>query len=88
MIPYDDPEELLKLILVKTPGGCFFCSSPLPNSVVFVRRSATDPPLKFSLKQISVEGILHLRRTEMPKDDEAKGFFFTIDEARVIVDKK
>lgn len=88
MIPYDDPEQLAKLILVKTPGGCFFCTPPMPNSVVFVRRSAADPPLKFTTDQISFEGILHLRRPEMKKDDEAKGFFFTIDDARAIKDQK
>lgn len=85
MIPYDDLEQLVKLILVKTPGGCFFCSPPMPNGIVFVRRSATDPPLKYTLEQISIEGILHLRRSEMKKDDEAKGFFFTIDEAKVVM---
>ena len=88
MIPYDDPEKLEKLMLVKAPGGCFFCTPPMPNSVVFVRRAANDPPLKFSLDQISFEGTLHLRRPEMKKDDEAKGFFFTIDDAKVITDKK
>ena len=81
--PYDDPEQLMKMVLVKSPGGCFFCSPPSANAVVFVRRIPGDPPLKNVTDMVDVEGILHLWRTEMKKDDEAKGFFFTIDEAKV-----
>ena len=87
MIPYDDPEKLFKLMLVKTPGGCFFCSPPSPTSVVFVRRPATDSPLSYTTEIIVFEGILHLWHSELKDDDETKGFFFTLDDAKAIVDK-
>jgi len=86
--PYDDPKNLVKLILVKSPGGCFFCSPPPPTDVVFVRQTANDPPLKYSFDPISFEGIFHLRRSDMKEDDEAKGFFFTLDDAKVVTDKR
>ena len=87
IVPYDNPETLSKLMLVKSPGGCFFCMPPLPTDVVFVRRTATDPPLKYSFESTSFEGTLHLWHSEMKEDEEAKGFFFTLDDAKVIVKK-
>lgn len=86
--PYDDPEKLIKMVLVKSPGGCFFCSPSAPNAVVFVRRVPGDPPLKNIDDMVEAEGVLHLWRTEMKNNDEAKGFFFTIDEAKVNINRK
>ena len=83
MVPYNEAEKFTQLVLVDTPGGCFFCSPPLPTSAVFVRRPAADPPLKYSNDTISFEGTLHLWNSEMKEDDNAQGFFFTIDDARV-----
>lgn len=86
--PYDDPENLAKMVLVKSPGGCFFCGPSAATAVVLVRRVPSDPVLKNLTDPVEVEGILHLWRAKMKNDDEAKGFLFTIDEARVRVKKK
>lgn len=83
MVPYTDTGEFEQLVLVNTPGGCFSCSSLLPNAVVFVRRLASEPPLEYTADLVSFEGILHLWNSEMKDDDDAKGFFFTIDNAKV-----
>jgi hypothetical protein len=86
--PYDDPEHLMKMVVLKSPGGCFFCSPPPATAVVFVRRAAGDPSLKNVTDPVDVEGTLLLWRSEMKDDDAAKGFLFTIDEAKVTVKKK
>jgi len=86
--PYDDPENLAKMVLVNSPGGCFFCGPPSAAAVVLVRRVPNDPVLKNLAGPVEVEGILHLWRAKMKNDDEARGFLFTIDEARVRVKKK
>ncbi len=82
-IPYDDPEHMKKLMLVSSPGGCFFCSPPAANGIVFVRRAPGDPKLSDDVIMVNVEGTLRLWRAEMKDDDEAKGFLFTIDDAVV-----
>lgn len=86
--PYDDPEHLMKMVVLKSPGGCFFCAPPPATAVVFVRRVAGDPPLKNVTDPVDVEGTLHLWRSEMKDDDAAKGFLFTIDEAKASVKKQ
>ena len=83
MVPYTDTEKFGQLVLVNSPGGCYFCSAPLPTAVVFIRRPATDPPLQFTEELMSFEGVLHLWNGGMKDDDNAKGFFFTLDDARV-----
>lgn len=84
MVPYNDTETFVQLVLVNTPGGCFFCSPPLPNTLIFVRRPATDPSLAYTDNPITFDGVLHLWHVEMKEDDNARGFFFTLDDARVI----
>jgi len=84
MFPFTDTEKFMQLLLVNTPGGCFYCSAPPPTAVVFIRRLATEAPLKYSDDLLSFEGILHLWKSDMKDDDDAKSFFFTIDDAKVI----
>ena len=84
MLPFADTDKFEQLLLVNSPGGCYFCSAPSPNAVVFVRRLATEPPLKYTDDLISFEGILHLWNSKMKDDDESKSFFFTIDDAKTI----
>jgi len=84
MAPYGDPEKLDKIMLLETPGGCFYCNPPDANAVVFVRRSPKDAELKYDTEPVAFEGTLHLFKTEMKDDDDAKRFLFTIDDAKVV----
>jgi hypothetical protein len=84
MLPFADTDKFEQLLLVKLPGGCYFCSAPPPTAVVFIRRLATDPPLQYTEDLISFEGVLHLWNSKMKEDDESKSFFFTIDDAKAI----
>ena len=84
MLPFADTDKFEQLLLVNSVGGCYFCSPPSPTAVVFVRRLATEPPLKFTDDLISFEGVLHLWNSKMKDDDESKSFFFTIDDAKTI----
>ena len=82
VMPYDDPKNLQKMILLETPGGCFFCSPPNINTVVFVRCTPQDRPREYSPEPVVVEGTLHLWHADMKEDDEARQFLFTIDDAK------
>ena len=84
MAPYGDPEKLDKIMLLETPGGCFFCNPPDANAVVFIRRSPKDAALKFDTEPVAFEGTLHLFKAEMKDDDEAKRFLFTMDDANAV----
>jgi len=84
MVPFTDTENFENLVLVNSPGGCYFCSAPLPTAVVFVRRPIADPSLKYTEDLITFEGILHLWNAKMQDEDNAKSFFFTLDDAKVI----
>ena len=84
MLPFADTNKFEQLLLVNSPGGCYFCSSPLPTAVVFIRRSATDTPLKYTEELISFEGVLHLWNSKIKENDDAKSFFFTIDDAQTM----
>lgn len=83
VMPYDDPDRLEKLMLVQTPGGCFFCAPPDANAIVFVRRQPKDRAIEYSPDPIKIEGKLVLWNADMNDQDEAKRFLFTIDDARV-----
>jgi hypothetical protein len=82
--PYDDPQTMTKLIVLKTPGGCFFCNPPNINSVVFVRRRPKDPPIDMDADRMTFEGTLHLWRSDLKQDDDASQFLFTVDDASAI----
>jgi hypothetical protein len=80
--PYDNPDSMTKMILLRTVVGCFFCNPPKESEVVFVRLSSNEKPINMDNNHLSVEGTLHLLNAAS-KDQEAKQFFFTIDEAKV-----
>jgi hypothetical protein len=82
--PYDDPQTMTKLIVLKNPGGCFFCNPPNINTVVFVRRRPKDPPIDMDTDRMTFEGTLHLWRSDLKQDDDASQFLFTIDNATAI----
>ena len=83
VMPYDDPEKLQKLLLVETPGGCFFCAPPNANALLFVRRDAKDGALAFGMDPVTFDGTLSLWHAGMQKSDEARQFLFTLNDARV-----
>ncbi len=83
VVPYDDPEKLSKFIVLKTVVGCFYCNPPGEDEVLFIRLSAKEKPPELDGKKLTVEGTLHLKNPES-KDEEAKQFLFTIDDAKVI----
>lgn len=80
--PYDNPDSMTKMILLRAVVGCFFCNPPNESEVVFVRLSPTEKPINMDNNHLSVEGTLHLLNSAS-KDQEAKQFFFTIDDAKV-----
>ena len=82
VMPYDDPEKLQKILLVETPGGCFFCSPPSANALLFVRRDPKDGALEIGMDPVAFEGTLHLWHAGMKKGDDARQFLFTLDDAR------
>lgn len=86
-VPYDDPENLQKFLLVEAPGGCYFCQPPAANAVILVRREPKDGRLPHTFGGITVEGTFHLWRNDLKDDDEAKGFLFTIDDAKARVSR-
>jgi len=83
-LPYNDPENLTKLILIRTPVGCFYCNPPNMNAVVFVRRRPKDSSFKLDGQPVTFEGTLHLWRSDLKEDDDAFQFLFTIDNATVV----
>lgn len=80
--PYADPDNMTKMLLTKSPVGCYFCNPPEENGVVLVRLSAKEKPVNMDNPTISVEGTFHLVQPDS-KDEEAAQFFFTIDDAKV-----
>ncbi|MEO5716377.1 MAG: DUF3299 domain-containing protein [Luteolibacter sp.] len=83
VVPYDDPEKMSKFLMVKSTNGCFYCNPPGENEVLFIRLSAKEKPPEMDGEKLVVEGTLHLRNAES-KDEEAKQFVFTIDDAKLI----
>jgi hypothetical protein len=81
--PYTDPENMAKFMLTEGAVGCFFCNPPEENGVVFVRLPAKAKPIPFESDTLTVEGVLHFMGHNK-KDEEAEGFLFTIDEAKVV----
>ncbi len=80
--PYADPDNMTKMLLTKSPVGCFFCNPPEENGVVFIRLAAKEKPVSMDNPTITVEGTFHLVQPDC-KDEEAAQFFFTIDDAKV-----
>ena len=80
--PFDNPQDLSKLLLTPTGGGCYFCAVPNLNAVVLVKR-----PLKrmtwWGGGIVNFEGVLHLARPDTA-DEEARQFLFTLDDARIV----
>ena len=81
--PYEDPDNMTKMLLFKAAVGCFFCNPPEENGILFVRLAAKEKPLNMDNDSITVEGTLHLLQPDS-KDEETKQFFYTIDDAKVI----
>ena len=81
--PYQDPDNMTKLLLLNAGTGCFFCNPPQESGIVFIRLGAKEKPINMDNDTITVEGTLHLLQPDS-KDDEAKQFFYTIDDAKVI----
>lgn len=84
--PYSDPDNMTKFMLTEAAVGCFFCNPPQENGVVFVRLPAKAKPLNWENDTVTVEGVLHLRGHNK-KDEEAEGFLFTVDDAKVVARK-
>ena len=82
-VPYDDPEKMSKFLMLKAVVGCFFCAPPGENEVLFIRLGAKEKPPEIDGTKLTVEGTLHLK-TPDSKDEEAKQFLFTIDDAKII----
>lgn len=82
-IPYDDPEKMSKFLMLKAVLGCFYCSPPGEDELLFIRLGAKEKPPEIDGKKLTVEGTLHLK-TPDSKDEEAKQFLFTIDDAKII----
>ena len=80
--PYQDPDNMTKAILFNASTGCFFCNPPQESGIVFIRLGAKETPINMDNDIITVEGTLHLLQPDS-KDDEAKQFFYTIDDAKV-----
>ena len=81
--PYDDPDRMSKFLMLKAVLHCFFCNPPGENEVLFVRLSTKEKPPEIDGEKLTVEGTLHLTKADS-KDEEAKQFLFTIDEAKII----
>lgn len=81
--PYQDPDNMKKVLLFNAATGCFFCNPPEENGIVLVRLADKEKPLNMDNDTITVEGTLHLLEPDS-KDEEAKQFFYTIDEAKVV----
>jgi hypothetical protein len=79
--PYNDPQKMAELLLVQSPGGCYFCNPPEINAVVFVRRRPNDPPLNLDGQPMSFAGTLRLWRSDLKDADESRQFLFTLDDA-------
>lgn len=79
--PYNDPQKMTELLLVRSPGGCYFCNPPEINTVVFVRRRPNDPPLDLDGQPMSFEGTLRLWRSDLQDADASRQFLFTLDDA-------
>ena len=84
--PYNDPDKMTKLLLTEAAVGCFFCNPPEENGVVFVRLDSKEKPLTMDSETLTVEGTLHFMGHDK-KDEEAEGFLFTIDGAKVVAKK-
>ena len=80
--PFNDPQDLSKLLLMPTSGGCFFCAPPNAGAVVLVRRTAKKISWWVG-GLVTFEGILRLTHSNTA-DEEARQFLFTLDEARVV----
>lgn len=80
--PFDDPQDLSKLLLTPTGGGCYFCAVPNLGGVVLVKclsKSMTwwgGGPATF-------EGVLCLAQPNTA-DVDARQFLFTLDDARIV----
>ena len=81
--PYDDPQASTKLLLAQGGGGCYFCAPPRANGVVLVRRASKAPLPLWKNEPLTFEGTLHLAHAEST-DEEARQFFFTLDEASMV----
>jgi hypothetical protein len=81
--PYDDPQIASKLLLAASGGSCYFCAPPRVNGVVLVRRISKSPLPLWKNQQLTFEGMLHLVHADT-KDEEARQFFFTLDEASMV----
>ena len=82
-VPYDDPEKMSKFLMLKAVVGCFYCNPPGEDGILFVRLSTKEKPPEMDGEKLTVEGTLHLKKAES-KDEEAKQFLFTIDDAKII----
>ena len=82
--PYNDPQKMAELLLVRSPGGCFYCNPPDVNAVVFVRRLPKGPPLNSDGQPMTFEGTLHLWSDKLKEGDAARQFLFTLDDASAV----
>ena len=82
--PFNDPQDLSKLLLMPTNGGCYFCAPADAAGVVLVRSSVKEMTWSGGAG-VTFEGILHLTQSATA-DEEAQQFLFTLDEARVVIE--
>ena len=85
--PYNEPQKMTELLLLRSPGGCYFCCPPDITAVVFVRRLPKDPPLKLDGQPMAFEGTLHLWRNDLAETNAEHQFLFTLNDASAITER-
>lgn len=82
-MPFEDPENLAKFLMVKTVSGCFYCNPPGEDEVLLIRMGNPKAAPEIDGEKKVVEGVLHLQDLNS-KDEEANQFLFTIDDAKLV----
>ena len=77
MSPLDEIGRMNSFMLLEFPLGCYFCTAPEPNGIVFVELTRGST-IEMQLEPVKLTGVFRINATD-PDD-----FLFRIEGARVL----